>query len=135
LLSETTLEAFHDSYERVKENPEFFDVFYERFISSSDEVAGFFENVDLSRTKKMVKDALIYKLIAADGSGFGRNKLEKLAASHIGYGVKDRHYEVWLEALMSVVEEMDPKYNFDIDSAWREVMKIGIDIMTSSRDV
>jgi hemoglobin-like flavoprotein len=129
LLPEVVLEQFHDSYERLRDNPQFLDLLYERFLNSSEEIAKLFAHSDLPRVKKMVRDSLIYKLIASDGSAIGIKKLQKLAEQHLGYGVKHEHYDLWLDCLMTVVEELDPRYNQHVDKAWRAVMGIGISVM------
>jgi hemoglobin-like flavoprotein len=129
LVSEPYLELFHDSFQRCREREDFFDIFYKRFLSSSDDITNIFKDVDVEHVKKMVKDALFIKLMASDGSAFGAKKLMSLGVSHDRYGVRPEHYQLWLDALMSTVEETDPRYDINIDRAWREVMQIGIDIM------
>jgi hemoglobin-like flavoprotein len=128
-LDEATLEAFHDSYQRCLEDPTFFDVFYERFIGSSDEIAEFFEEVDLAHTKKTLKTALFYNLMASDGSTLGIKKLKSMASIHQELELTAKHYDYWLDSLMSVVEEADRFHNQQIENAWRCVMNVGIDLM------
>ena len=129
MIRHATLGIFHDSYERCVENSAFLDHFYDRLLNSSTEIASLFEEVDIVRTKKMVRDALIYIMMASDGSKFSTNKIKRLAGQHVGYGVKDHHFETWLDALLAAVEEVDPKFNQSINDAWREVMMVGIALM------
>lgn len=129
LVSEPNLELFHDSFQRCRAREDFFDIFYSRFLDSSDEIANIFKDVNVEHVKKMVKDSLFLKLMASDGSAFGTKKLMALGESHDKYGVRPEHYQLWLDALMSTVEEIDPRYDINIDQAWREVMQVGIDIM------
>ncbi|MFT6905519.1 MAG: hypothetical protein ACJAS1_002175 [Oleiphilaceae bacterium] len=35
-------------------------------------------------------------------------------------------YDIWLDSLISTVEEFDPEFDNDIDQAWREVLAPGI---------
>jgi len=122
------VERFHDSFDRVKRNPAFFDVFYERFLAS-DEIAEKFEGVDVENVKRMVRDALYLKMMAMDGNPVAVRKLQQLGVFHGRFGVKRDHYDLWLDALLSVVEEMDPHYDTKVDASWRSVMARGIDIM------
>ncbi len=134
MLRDSDLELFHDSYERCREKESFFDIFYDRFLSASDEIQQLFQGVDLSRVKRMVRDATIYLIMASDGSRLSIKKVESLSNYHHELGVKSAHYDLWLDALMSVVEEVDPKYNQAIDEAWRAVMKIGLDMMKAPQE-
>ncbi|MCB0355170.1 MAG: globin [Bdellovibrionales bacterium] len=128
-LPQSVLGAFHDSYQRCRENDQFFDLFYERFIFSSKEVAAFFRGVNLVRVKKMLRDALLFQLMASDGSEFGIRKLEGYALTHQSLGAKDHHFDLWLDSLMSVVEEIDPLYTEETNQAWRRVLEFGNSIM------
>lgn len=129
MLSENVLSTFHDSFDRCRDNPRFFDLFYERFLQSSDEIEVIFNGVDIERVKKMVRDALLFILIASDGSSHGIQRINNLGRAHREWRIENHHYDLWLESLMSTVEEIDPLYSQNVDSAWREVMSIGIHIM------
>jgi len=47
LIADQELERFHESFERVKADPAFFDRFYQRFLASSDEVALMFVGIGI----------------------------------------------------------------------------------------
>ncbi len=132
LVSEATLETFHNSFERCISCPEFFDIFYERFFASSDEIVSFFEGKDLPRILKMVKDALFLILMASDKSSFATKKIESLASFHAGLGVQPAHYDFWLSALLCTVEENDPQFDQDVADAWSEVLSHGLAIMKAA---
>lgn len=131
-LAEHTINAFHDSFERCRANPEFFDVFYERLLVSSDKVAELFADADLERLKPMTREALYYFMMASDSRQVSSEKLEELGKKHSSYGLSGEDYDIWLEALMSVVEEIDPQYSQSVDQAWRLVMQRGMSIMRAS---
>lgn len=45
------------------------------------------------------------------------------------YDIKPEYYDIWLEALIETVEELDPGYNADLGLAWRLAMTPGIQFM------
>lgn len=128
-MPDAYLGIFHDSYERCRTHPKFFDVFYDRFLNSSQEIQEIFNGVDVDRVKLMVRDALIFVLMASDGSKYAVKRLRGLARYHDDRSVREDHYVLWLEALMSAVEEFDPRYDQEVDAAWRRVMGVGLGIL------
>ena len=132
-IVEAELEAFHDSFERVTQRPDFLDAFYERFIGSDEAVAQKFDGVDLRRVKSKLRQSLLFTMMASDGNPAARERLEELGEFHAARGVEPAHYQLWLDALLSVVEEMDPGYDPQIERSWRRVLAVGISIMTAVR--
>lgn len=43
-------------------------------------------------------------------------------------------YELWLAALLKTVAENDPKFDAELEAAWREVANHGISVMLSMHD-
>ncbi|MCB0333748.1 MAG: globin [Bdellovibrionales bacterium] len=129
LVSEAILETFHDSLERCRDRTDFFNLFYDRFLASDGEISVFFEGKDLARIIKMVKDALYLIMMASDTSSFAAKKIERLGEFHSAFGIKAEHYDHWLSALLSTVEEADPHFSQDVADAWVKVMGVGIEIM------
>ncbi len=132
VVQEDVLERFHDSLERCQSNPEFLGLFYDRLQHYSDDIQKLFESADLERIKRMIQQSLILLMMATEGSIHSHQRLKRLREQHTAIGVQPEHYTTWLETLLSVVEELDPKYNLAIDQAWRTVLGEGINIMTSS---
>ena len=130
--SEEKLATFHDSYERLQKDDAFFDLWYEKLINHSEEIAAIFNGVDLSRVKKTVKQSLIYNLMAAGDFEIGRRKLKSLARSHEELGVEHHHLDVWCKTLVDTVKEKDPKFSADVEAAWVDVMGVGIELMKAS---
>jgi hypothetical protein len=132
LVADEHLDRFHESLERVKQDPAFFDRFYQRFLASSDEVAAMFVGVDLDRIKAKIRQSLLFTMLASDGNASARERLVGLGALHARRGVLRHHYDLWLDALLSVVEEKDPKFDLPIEQSWRAVLSVGIGIMTEA---
>ena len=128
-LSPKTLNVFCDSFERVKSNLNFLDLFYEKFLGSSSEVTRLFEGVSISRLKKMLWVTLYLPMLASDGNTTAVDRLLKLGTLHSDKGVMEHHYKLWLDSLISTVKECDVHYSMEVDMAWRQLMEFGIEIM------
>jgi hemoglobin-like flavoprotein len=79
----------------------------------------------------MVREALYLKMLAADGNEAARTRLVQLGMKHAEMGIGAHLYELWLDACLSTVEEIDPRYDQQVEQSWRSVLRVGITIMTS----
>jgi hemoglobin-like flavoprotein len=131
--------AFDESYERVlkikKNDKAFFDSFYEKFIRSSPVVKEHFKNTDMPHQKQMLKKSF-YNLLVFYASNHADDYLEKTARVHSKHkhNISPELYDLWLENLINTVEEYDPKFNEEIELAWRLVLSAGITYMKFKYD-
>ena len=131
---------FNESYGRLlkattsREN-EFFDVFYERFIASSPEVAAKFRDVNMEHQKTMLKQSLFHMLNLFTQKTIP-DSLTEIAVKHSRrhLDIRPELYHLWLECLIETVREMDPQFNDHIELAWRMVCSQGIALMTFMYD-
>lgn len=105
------------------------DRFYERFLDSSETIPELFDGVEMSRVKSMVRQSFIFIMLASEGSLHSIDRVKALGQRHHTLSVKSEHYDLWLDSLLSIVEELDTQYSIQTETAWREVMAIGIDLM------
>ncbi len=128
------IQEARDSLSRCIQSPAFLDRFYELFIDSSADIRKKFENTDFARQKKMLQDSLFVMLVAAGTqSGLAHKELSKLADRHSRkqLGIDPGWYDLWLGCLLKAVSEHDPEYRPELDEAWRESLKAGIELMKS----
>ena len=128
-LPKALVSVFHDSLSRVTKNPDFMDRFYERFLASSEHARELFKNISMDRVKRLVKQSFHLMLLAGGTRKTSIAKLENLGRDHQARGIGDEDYALWVEALLSVVEETDPQYSSEVDLAWRKVLARGIRVM------
>jgi len=129
---ETTFTA---SYERVigegvgitEGGRAFFHRFYENFLASSVQVQEKFRNTDMDRQELVLQKGL-YHLISFYLMKMDNEFLKSIATSHDRhhYNIEPELYDVWLDALLKTVEEMDPECDNDLKLAWQIVMTPGI---------
>lgn len=129
LLPPEIVETFHDSFDRCRADPKFFDTFYDRLLTVSGDMQDKFKQAELDRLKVMARDAIFLIMMASSGQKHSIEKVNQLGRYHQELNVTPELYDVWLDVLMSVVEETDNRYDAEVDEAWRELMGIGISLM------
>lgn len=132
-------QTFDESYHRVmtiyKENPSFFDIFYEIFFSASPEIEQYFAHTDMQRQKEIMSKSF-YNLFIFYGSDHADDYLSKIAATHSkkGLNIRPELYDTWLESIIKTVAHCDPEFDNDIELAWRLVLSAGIVYMKFKYD-
>lgn len=124
---------FNKSFERCLAKEGFFDGFYDRFIASSDDISAMFANTDMQNQKKMLQYSLYMIMAAPSGVAKAGSHIERIAKSHsrTGYGVKPELYDLWLSCLLETVKDYDDEYEPVVESAWKQTLEFGINIMKS----
>jgi hemoglobin-like flavoprotein len=131
-MSQKEIIEARDSLTRCLTVAGFFDRFYELFLASSPEVAEKFKSTNFVEQKKMLESSLYLMLVAAGTSkGVGHSELERVAQRHSrkDLNIQPELYTLWLDCLMQAVSEHDPQYTPELDQAWREALKDGIELM------
>ena len=105
----------------------FFRRFYENFLESSPRVSDKFATTDMARQELVLQKGL-YHLISFYLMKTDNQYLLDIARSHgsDNYRIEADLYDLWLEALLKTVEELDPEYDRELRLAWQIVMTPGI---------
>ena len=128
-MSPIVLAVFEASLKRCEARTDFFDVFYEKFLRSSPEVAEKFAGTDFSRQKELLRTSLHHLLLVARDPKQGPVPyLEEIAVRHgAGHLAIGAHlYDLWLDSLLETVRVCDPECSPNVEAAWEEVMMVGI---------
>lgn len=131
-MQEPSTEAIHASLKRCHTNPRFLEIFYETFFSASPQVREKFAGTDMKHQVAMLEDSLHMGIMAADQIPFAIDSIKRLGEKHHKLGVEPDYYEMWLDSLMKAVAQCDEAFDADLDAAWRDVMRIVIDMMKST---
>lgn len=123
-------ELFSDSYQRnvLEKSDLFFCRFYEIFIDSSAEVREAFKNTDMARQQEMLKDSL-HQIKNFALTKKSNSFLEMLAVVHRGTNIKNDMYDLWLQAIVQTLQEIDPNYQPEEGLAWKIILSPGIEFM------
>ncbi|NOY89591.1 MAG: hypothetical protein GXP55_00180 [Deltaproteobacteria bacterium] len=122
---------FRTSLERCLARSEFLDRFYDRFMSSSDEVKEMFAKTDFSKQHRILRGSLYLMSRAAMGLEDGREHLMAVAKTHGAdrLAIPPHHYDFWLEALIETAREMERDFDSELEAAWREVLGLAVRIV------
>jgi hemoglobin-like flavoprotein len=126
-------ELFNDSYERCMRRPGFLERFYKIFTASSEEVAAKFAHTDFQKQKRLLKVSLYMLMLTSDPPPEVTAHLERIAELHSRkqLDIKPELYTLWLDCLLQAASEFDPSFDKDIETAWRNILASGIQIMKS----
>ncbi|MGH9321839.1 MAG: globin domain-containing protein [Vicinamibacteria bacterium] len=106
----------------------FFAKFYENLFTVMPEVESHFQSIDMERQHRIVNGALHTLLDFRPDSRMARANLEVLASRHANLGLTERHYALFLDALIQTIRELgenDPA----LLAAWRSALAPGIEFM------
>jgi hemoglobin-like flavoprotein len=120
--------TFEASIGRCLASGDFIQAFYERFLSSSPEVARRFEHTDFAKQRTVLKNSLYSMAIFALGVPQAQAHLELIAERHSrrGLDISPSLYTLWLETLVRTAREFDPEFNAQVELAWRGLLGAGI---------
>jgi hemoglobin-like flavoprotein len=116
------LQRFQASLARVTEQDLFFERFYERLFSESEQIGAFFHDRDLDSVISKLRLTLTMVAEAAAGRPGLEMYLEMLGNIHRRLQVEPRYFRQWRTALLATVVRYDPQYDARIDRAWQRVV-------------
>jgi hemoglobin-like flavoprotein len=123
--------VFAESLDRCLEAGDFLESFYDRFLASSEEVRSHFQNTSFDRQRAMLRGAFFMMRDAAREGGTHDPYLRYVAERHSrrDQNIRPELYDLWLDCLIETVADFDPKYDHDVEEAWRNIMADGIRVM------
>ena len=116
------LQRFQASLARVSAQDLFYERFYERLFSESDEINKFFHNRDIASIIVKLRVTLMMVTEAAEGRPGLEMYLEMLGSIHRRLQVEPRFFLHWRTALLATVARYDPQYDAQIEAAWERVI-------------
>src|SRR5690554_1061651 len=117
------------SYGRCCRKDEFFVDFYDFFMASSEAIRARFANTDMPAQRHLLRNGVMQIILVA--RGMSDRKLRDLGESHSRkrMDIKPEWYALWEEALLKTVRAHDSEWTPELQQAWREVLKPGIDLI------
>lgn len=131
-MSLSPTDIVFQSYGRCCNRPDFFQHFYARFMASSDQIRARFDNTDMSAQHHLLRHGILQLVLHA--RGMSDAKLRALGETHCRHAlnIKPEWYDNWLDALVATIEQFDPEYSADVQSAWRNAITPGIDVIRNA---
>lgn len=128
-VPEDGVRLFNDSLDRCIANPDFMNVFYDRFIGATPQVATLFAATPMARQKRLLKASLLTAMLAADSNKPALEQLRRLAGRHEELHIPPRLYDLWLECLVATARECSEPFDEETEAAWRAVLGIALDVV------
>ena len=122
-------EIFNDSFQFIQNTKnQFYDLFYENFISNSPEIKNKFKSVDLTKQKLMLKESIIHTV------QFSFNKIAepyliKIAQIHYQLNIEPYMFNLFMEAIITALSQCYPKFDNHCALAWRITLSPGLEFM------
>ena len=128
-------ESCHRILESETQRDEFFDAFYEAFMSKSDEIAAKFAHTDMQRQKEMLHQSL-HHMFEFSIQRRVSDELRRIAERHSmsQVNVEPRLYDIWLDSLVDTVRSFDSLFAEEVEFAWRVTLAPGIAYMKFKYD-
>lgn len=127
---DSSIAVFSASFDRCRNEPDFFQRFYQRFIASSPEVQKKFSGTDFSKQGKMLEEGLVL-LSALKTDPTVLNKLGQIADRHgrRDLDIRPELYGLFTKILVKTVADTDPEYSAEVQRAWETILAHGVAFM------
>ena len=122
-------EVFNESYEFIN-RPEsnFYELFYDDFIGSSNDIQNLFKNVDINKQKLMLRESILYMMMFYSDKNYNPYFVS-LARKHKKMNVTDDMYTSFMDSLITALSKSYPKFDKTCELAWRVLFAPGIEFM------
>jgi hemoglobin-like flavoprotein len=120
----THKEHFLASLERCTSNEDFIPSFYDRFLSSNEEIRRKFDRVDFDHQNQMLLRSLQLAAGATSGDPESLKEIQTRGESHDRrhLNIELCHYEHWLESVIETAKEFDAEWANPIEESWRSIL-------------
>jgi len=130
-MQQSAHQIAQQSYSRCLRSPDFLPSFYERLLASDPSVPPMFAKTEFPRQYRLLQHAL--GLLLSYGNRPDTMLLERLAAKHSrkSIDVPPPYYVLFIDSLLATIREFDDKCDADVEGAWREALRPGVEFMQS----
>lgn len=127
----TPKDQFLQSLARCMENEKFIPAFYDRFLSTSEEIREKFRFTDFEQQNKMLLRSLRLAAGATAGESEALKELRERAKTHDQYhlNIEPPLYDIWLKAVIETVQEFDEKWDETVEDTWHTILGYVISYM------
>ncbi|MFN0189629.1 MAG: globin domain-containing protein [Bacteroidia bacterium] len=137
MLTEKEIKLIKNSWGKVRGiQPELIgDVFYRKLFIDIPELKRMFDSSTISQSIKLV-DMLSLIVARLERLDELTEEIKQLAKRHVGYGVKDKHYEYVGAALIWTLNQaLRSEWNSELEAAWVKCYTILADeMMTAAKE-
>lgn len=126
-------ELFLASLARCNKTDDFLELFYDRFMASSQKISLKFQFADIDIPKTMLIQSLELSANVTTGAPQSLVDIRKLAFKHDRdhWDINPELYEHWLDSIVATASKCDEKWDDEIEEAWNRIMGHVIKFMAS----
>lgn len=128
-----TIALFNDSFEKCLHGrySTFFERFYRNFEDKYPEIKRLFEKTDPQRRFDMLEESILI-MVDYSANGHASDNLSRLAEFHSGLGLRAEMFDLWMDALVETLREVDPDFGGNAEYAWRDMLSPGLEYMKAA---
>ncbi|HUF75942.1 MAG TPA: hypothetical protein VMM35_06670 [Longimicrobiales bacterium] len=133
-MQQSAHQIAQQSYSRCLRSPDFLPRFYEHLLASDPAIPPMFADTQFPRQYRLLQHAL--GLLLSYGNRPDDMLLERLAAKHSAQSINVRPpmYTLFVDSLLATIREFDDRCDGEVEGAWREALRPGLDYMKSKYD-
>lgn len=126
-----------ESFRRCLESPDFFACFYELLLSRSPDLKPVFKSVDVEAQEVVMRKGVTAMIMHAAGVRAATASLEQIgkSSSKDKLGIQPGQVTVWTDTLIETIRAFDPRFNADLQNAWKKVLDQGMEKMLPENPV
>lgn len=123
-MNESPKDLFLQSLERCSHNEKFIPAFYQRFLSTSEEIGDMFKDTNFSKQNQMLLRSLKLAAGTTAGEPASLREIRDRAETHDRHhlNIEPRHYDIWLNAVIESAREFDEEWNESVEEAWNSIL-------------
>ncbi|MCB1866401.1 MAG: hypothetical protein KDG50_13365 [Chromatiales bacterium] len=133
-LEPADLARFHASLERATADPRFLDLFYDGFLSSSEDIRRIFAHSDMDRLKRKLKSSLGMMQLLIEGAPGVDMYFGYLGTLHRGFRIPFGLYARWVDALIDALDRCDPDFSPELEQLWRRILDSALEAFRTAYD-
>jgi hypothetical protein len=133
LIPKQQIAAVERSYQRCILQKSWISDFYGILLKSSKEFPPYFKKTDFSKQIIILQNAISFLIMHAKGIPLAEMKVGKIGETHRKgeMNIKVHLYPLWIDSLILSIKKHDKQCDDEIESAWREVLQVGVDLIIS----
>ena len=122
MMHERDLRIFNESLARATAGDAFYERFYHRLFSQSEEIGALFHNRDLASIIAKLRITLMMVAEVAEGKPGLTMYLDMLGGIHRRLNVQPHFFTLWRDALIETVAEYDAEFDDQVRLAWERML-------------
>ncbi len=123
-----------DSFARSSKEAGFARTFYENLFFLSPKIKDYFKDTDFEHQEKALMHGLSFLMEFGDSKNkYAKTQVLRIARTHSkqGMNIHPHDYYYWIEALIMTGKQFDPKWYYEMEFYWREVVSMPVSFIVS----